>query len=272
MKKRLPLSASIILLFLLLTASGKLFSQTSGTLSFSVTTVAPAAATSYGTNNLLAIWIEDNSTAFIKTKIKYSSTGNYDHLGTWTAKSGQNTTDATTGATRTNYGVITFLWDAKNVNGASNGILVPDGIYNIWLELAYDRLTVANEGKAVNSYSFTKGPAAVHLTPANVTNFSSVIIDWTPLITGVEGTLESKDFNVYPNPSTGLLKIDFKQPAADCSVKIINNTGQVVYTEELTDIQEGTRTLDLTSLNAGNYLCVLHFPGKDIVFSVILVK
>jgi hypothetical protein len=274
MMKNLRILSGYFLLVICLLTSGQLFSQTSGTLSFTVNTVAPATATSYGTNNLLAIWIENSSAAFVKTKIQYGlkSNGNWDHLGTWVSKSNENVTDATTGATRTGYGTVTFLWDGKNVNGSQNGTLVPDGIYFVWLEMAFDRLTAANEGKAVNSYSFTKGPVADHQTPADVANFKAVDLQWSPLATGVEGTLESKDFNVYPNPSTGLLKIDFKQAASDCIVQVINNSGQVAYSEKLTDIEEGTRTLNLSALKAGNYVCVLHFPGRDVVFNVLLVK
>jgi hypothetical protein len=248
-------------------SSGKCFSQTAGTLSFSVLTAAPTG--DYFGDNLLVIWLEDNTGTFIKTKVKYTlDNGVLDHLTTWTGKSGQNVVDATTGATRNGNSTVTFLWNGTNVAGT----VVADGIYKIWLEMAWGSSKVIGTGKTVDSYSFTKNTTTSHQAPADLTFFKSVAIDWTPLVTGIEGTLETKDFNVYPNPSSGLLKIDFKQPAADCIVKIITNSGQVAYTERLTDIETGTRTLDLTSLNAGNYLCVLHFPGRDVVFSVILVK
>ena len=266
MKRSIHFPLVLVLILMFTAVTDKLFSQTSGTLSFSVTTTATSA--NYGTNNLLAIWIEDNLSAFVKTKIKYASSGNYDHLATWTTASGQNVVDAITGPTRTAHRQVTFLWNATRVNGS----VVTDGTYNVWLELAYDKLTAPNEGKAVNSYSFTKGPVATHLTPADLTNFQLVVLDWQPLATGIEGTLESKDFNVYPNPSSGFLKIDFKNPAKECLVKVMNEAGQIEYNEKISDIPAGIRTFDLTRLSSGIYYCTLHFPEKDIVFTIILVK
>jgi hypothetical protein len=267
MKKRLPVSARIIVILLLLMSSGKMYSQTAGTLSFSVVTTPPTG--SYSGENLLAIWIENNAGTFIMTKWKYTG-GETDHLTNWVAKSARNGVgaDAASGATLAGGQTITWLWNGTNTSGTN----VADGAYKVWLENEWGRNKVEGTDKITTSFNFTKGVTTFTSNPANTSFLNTISLEWKPLATGIEGTLETKDFNVYPNPSTGLLKIDFKQPVADCTVKIINNTGQVAFTEKLTDIEAGTRTLDLTSLNAGNYLCVLHFPGKDIVFSVILVK
>ena len=266
MKKNLLRLAVIILILFYSQNASELFSQTSGTFSFSVTTAAPSG--SYGSNNLLVIWIEDNLGAFVKTKVKLASAGNYDHMATWTTSSGQNTVDATTGATRSSQTTpVTFLWNATNVAGA----VVTDGTYNVWLELAWDKATI-NPNKAVTSYGFNKASSAQHLTPADVTYFKSVVLDWAPLATGVEGTLESKELNVYPNPSDGLLKINFKSPEKEVLINVINEAGRVVYTERIKDLQQGIHTLDLTRLAKGNYYCTMHFPGRDVVFDVILVK
>jgi len=265
MKKKLSGITVIILLLIFFTTTGELFSQTSGTFSFSVTTTAPSG--SYGTENLLAIWIENSGSAFVKTKIKYLS-GDLDHMTTWVGKSGQNVVDATTGPTRSGHGTVTFLWNGTAVNGT----LVPDGTYNVWLEMAWDKLTAPNSGKAVNSFSFTKGASVNHQTPPNTANFLSLDLLWTPLTTGVEGMLESRDINVYPNPTSGILTLDFKNPEKECTIKIINETGKIEYTEKISDIQAGTKTLNLSRLQNGNYYCTLHFPEKDIVFTIIIVK
>ena len=265
MKIFLPGLTGIILLLFFFTTTGDIFSQTSGTFSFSVTTTAPSG--SYGTENLLAIWIENSATAFIKTKIKYLS-GELDHMTTWVGKSGQNVVDATTGPTRTGHGTVTFLWNGTAVNGT----LVPDGTYNVWLEMAWDKLTAPNNGKAVNSFSFTKGASVFNSTPASTANFLSLALNWTPLTTGVEGMLESKDINVYPNPTSGIINLDFKNPGKECLIKIINEAGKIEYTEKISDVQAGTKTLDLSRLQNGSYYCILRFPEKDIVFTIIIVK
>jgi flagellar hook assembly protein FlgD len=267
MKKRLLLTASIFLVFFLLIASGDLYSQTSGTLSFTVTTTPPTG--SYSGEYLFASWIENNAGAFVMTKWKYTG-GETDHLTNWVAKSARNGVgaDANSGATLSGGQTITWLWNGTNTSGT----VVSDGDYKVWTEMEWGKNKVEGTDKVTTSYTITKGVTRFTLNPANTTYYNNVSLVWQPLTTGIEGTLETRDFNIYPNPSSGLLKIDFKKSAADCTVQIINNAGQVVYTEKLTDIQEGTRTLNLTSLNAGNYLCVLHFPGNDVVFNVILVK
>jgi hypothetical protein len=263
MKYILPGIRGTFVLLLFCSIHIQLFSQTNGTFSFSVTTTAPSG--SYGTENLLAIWIENSQSAFIKTKVKYLS-GELDHMATWVSKSGQNVVDATTGPTRAGHGTVTFLWNGTDVNGT----LMPDGSYKVWLEMAWDRSLTT--GKTVNSFTFTKGVSAFNSTPANTANFLSIVLDWTPLSTGIEGMLESKDMIVYPNPTSGILNLDFKKSEKECLIKIINEAGKVEFTQKITDVQAGPRSLDLSRLQNGNYYCILHLLEKDIVFSIILLK
>lgn len=262
MKKNLHKTASLFI-FLLLISAGALFSQTSGTFSFSVTTTSTGG---YSPSHLIAIWIENAATSFIKTKIKYSSPDNYDHLATWVNKSGQNVTDAVSGATLTSHGTLTFLWNGTNVGGT----LVPDGAYFVWLEMAWG--SSLSTGKTVNSYAFTKGPAVVHLTPPNTTNFLSMVLDWTPSTTAVEGVLENKDISVYPNPSTGLVNIDFKKPHEAGTMEIIGEDGKIVYWEKLQSVPAGTKTFDLSGLSDGLYFCRLNFAAHEFIFTIILIK
>ncbi len=97
-------------------------------------------------------------------------------------------------------------------------------------------------------------------------------LDWTPSTTSVEDALESKDVVVYPNPSTGLLNINFRNPAKDCLLQVISESGRIEYNEKLVDLQAGVKTFDLTGLPSGSYYCTLRFPEKTIIFSVILMK
>jgi hypothetical protein len=128
----------------------------------------------YSPKHLVAIWIENSTGTFIKTKVKYSSSSNYDHLGNWTGKSAQNTVDATTGATLNTHGTVTFTWNGTNVAGAQ----VADGIYKVWVEMAW--ASSLTTGKTTTSFSFTKGTSPDHQTPANLTNFANITLDWVP--------------------------------------------------------------------------------------------
>jgi flagellar hook assembly protein FlgD len=266
MKKTLPKITVLILFMFFATNTVSLFSQTSGTFSFSANTIAPTT-NDYGTSHLLALWIEDSQSAFVKTAIKYLS-GDFVHMETWINKSLGDATDAVTGATRTAYSQVTFLWDGKGIDKN----LVPDGTYNVWIEMAWDNSLTIGTGKTVNSYSFVKGPLASQSNPANTANFTAVALDWTPLTTGTEGTLEGKEITVYPNPSSGLLKINFQNPEKECFVSVLNQSGKVVYNEKIKEVQTGIRTFDLSGLENGNYFCSLNFSGKVVMFNLIIIK
>jgi hypothetical protein len=251
-----------VFVFLLIMLTGSI-AQTTGTLSFSVTTTSTGG---YTPSHLLAIWIENGSTSFVKTKIKYAGNGDLDHMQTWVTKSGQNVVDAVTGPTLTSHGTITFLWNGTNTSGT----LVPDGSYFVWLEMAWaSNLTT---GKTVNSFQFTKGASVFHSNPANTANLLSMSVDWTPSSSGVDGELENKSIKVYPNPTSGLLNIEFKIPHDETLLSVIDESGKVVYNESLTNVPVGLKTLDLTGIPSGSYFCRLRFRNDEIVFRVMVVK
>jgi hypothetical protein len=263
MEKRITSTIVAMLLLFVLTASAPLFSQTAGTLSFSVTTTSSGG---FSPDHYLALWIENAAGNFIKTKVAYTINDDLDHMQTWVTKSSENVTDATTGSTRTSHGTVTFLWNGTNVAGN----VVTDGSYFVWLEMAW--ASSLTTGKTVNSFAFTKGASAFHSEPAGTANLSAIVLDWAPLSTGIEGTLESKDVNIYPNPSSGPLSIDFKRPVKECTLQIINVSGRSVFTEKVSELSAGVRTFDISKLSAGSYYCILRLPEKDIVFSIIRTK
>ena len=255
------ISGAALLFFL---AVSSLMAQTQGTLSFSVTTTAPSS-TKYSTSHLFAAWIENSAGDFIKTKLKYLN-GDYVHMENWVNKSMLNVVDATTGATLTSYGTRTFLWNGTDVNSS----VVTDGKYYVWLEMAWDdNLTT---GKTVKSYAFTKGSTIFQSSPANTDNFLSTALTWTPLTTGLEPSLENNEIKIFPNPSSGLIKIDFRELSGECTIRVLDQSGKTAYHEKLGYINSGLRTLDLSSLKAGSYFCIFAFPGKEIVFNLVLVK
>ncbi|TFH34684.1 MAG: T9SS type A sorting domain-containing protein [Bacteroidia bacterium] len=269
MKRNLLRSAGIILISFALATQGDLLAQTSGTFSFSVTTTSSGG---FSPRHLLAIWIQNNNTSgsssgFVKTKIKYGNNSNTNsHLQTWLASSAGNTVDAATGSTLTTHGSVTFLWNGTDVAGT----LVPDGEYYTWLEMAWsDNQTT---GKTVNSFPFTKGATLFSSTPTNTANFQNLSLTWTPLSTGIEGSLENEDIILYPNPSDGHFKIDFKKAENDCFIQVFNESGALVHNERIPNLQAGTRSFDLTALPAGIYYCTLHLAQEEIVFRIVLAK
>lgn len=136
-----------------------------------VSTVTSGTGGSYSPKNIVAIWVETNSGTFVKSLTVYAADRKSD-LTNWETSSNGNTTDAVTGATRSNFGTIYGSWDGTDVSGN----VVADGAYKVCLELT-DKSGTGN----FSTFNFTKGTAAQTLTPANAPSFSNISIKWMPL-------------------------------------------------------------------------------------------
>ncbi len=174
--------------------SANLFAQTVGTLTFSFTPLTQSPGYS-GTKNDLAVWIQNTTGTFVKTKLRYVGSGTSDHLPTWAVNSGGtagnalstacNKFDATTGATLANFSAKSFVWDGKNCTTTANGTTVADGTYKVTIQETWNHGT---GGTVTTSFTFTKGPVADHQTPASTTYFSTIKLDWVPVTSGVTVT------------------------------------------------------------------------------------
>jgi hypothetical protein len=297
MKKKLFNLAGIILI---LCYSVKLPAQTAGTLTFTYNQPQPTApAPNAGIKNVLAVWIENSAGVFIKTKYRFVSGSTSDHLPTWAVKSGGtlsnatattcNTTDAITGATctattttagtlpagstrPTAFGSKTITWDAKNVSGTANGAVVPDGVYNVWVESSWVDSGSNNHGTII-SFPFTKGPTPVNITPAGNTYINTVSLVWTPSPLGINDySVGNLDVNVYPNPSNGFINLDFNSEVNN--IKVTNLLGQEVYNEKINQLTIGTtKSIDLSKFQNGIYIVnVSNENGGNSNYKVILDK
>lgn len=230
------------------------FSQTSGTLSVSISTKSTGG--NYSPKNVMAVWIESNSGKFIKTLLVYGDKRK-THLNTWessTSLAGStfNSVDAITGATQTNHGLRTCNWDGTDFNR----INVPDGDYKLKIEL-----TDKNETGNVASLNFTKGPNPYKLNSSNIPGFSSVSLNWTTenLTTFRQERGSSMDTVVYPNPGSGKFTILTKNVV---SLKVTSLTGRVICVSE-------TPTFDLTNQPNGIYFVTIKTNQENIVRKVI---
>jgi hypothetical protein len=216
LKRLLPLILMTIIICLFL-AKNKVIAQTTGTLTFSVTTTEPSGG--YTNKFVLAVWIRDNAGNFVKTKIKYAAS-RVQYLNVWVSNSGSNVVDATTGSTRTSHQTFTISWNATNVSAA----LVPDGDYQVWMQMADQ-----NVNGATNSVTFTKGTSAVHLTPANSGNFTNLVLDWVPTFVGIDENTEKVNFSVTPNPvsSQSIIKYTLNQ-TEDVTISLYDINGKLV--------------------------------------------
>ena len=231
-----------------------IISQTAGNLTFTFTPVAKSPCYT-GSRNVIAVWIQTNSGAFVKTKLRNAGSGTSDHLPTFAVNSGGsssncistacNVVSATTGATRTSFLATTINWDGTDATGT----LVSDGTYKVTIEETWNHGTSST---AVTSYTFTKGPTADSQLPAANTYYTGVKLDWIP---GVAGLTEAKnqipEVVIYPNPTNGIFNIDFKRVN---TIAIFNTMGINVYSEKNENETNGIKTIDLSSFANGIYI------------------
>lgn len=286
MKTNLCNALKIALLFILtLTASA----QTPGTLTFSYNQPQPTTPPlNKGIKNVYAVWIENGTGTFIKTKCRYTSVDTDDHFPTWSSKSGCasttvatgsacNVTDASTGATRTTsttptaFGAKTITWDGKNVVGTTNGTTVADGTYKIWIETSWND-GADNIHNDLIGFTFTKGPTAQHLTPTGDNYINTVVLDWVPSALSIDDVkLQEPAVVIYPVPSRGIFNIDVKNELQN--IKVINLLGQIIYSEDNINMTtEGTKAIDLSNVSNGNYVISLTNQFGTSNYEVIINK
>jgi len=251
LSSKIVMTMMICLLFI-----GSLVSaQTTGTLTCSFTTVSSGG---YSPKNCLAAWIETSSGTFIKTKVKAANSGNFDHLATWTSKPNYNNyTDAVSGATRNN-GLLTITWNGTDLSAS----VVNDGVYKVWVEFAWaSNLTT---GKTITSFSFTKGPAIDNQTPANLTNFTGITLNWVPSGVGIAYNETKQTFSVTPNPVTRESTINYSLTSlTDVTISVYDINSKLV--KVLTDENQvaGNYSLPLSlNVKPGVYFVKMN-TGKD---------
>ena len=258
---KIYLSSFAVLMGLLL--SGVSNAQTAGTLSFTYTPVAHSGT--WGEKHVLAVWIQDSSDDFIRTKFRYWGNGTNDHLPIWKANSNENITDATTGATLSSYSTRSLTWDGTDLSGT----LLPDGDYKVTIEECWSH---GDTNKVVKSFTFTKNESESHLTPDDDDDFTAVALDWVPLISGIEPVDHAKPFSVFPNPTSKRIFIDFGSNTSAGNITILNTLGQEVFSEKENIAYSGIKTIDLGSLKNGIYYLSVEVNSNIQTTRIVLVK
>lgn len=261
-----------------------LFSQTTGTLTFTFTTPKHTSGC-YVTSDcryVLAAWIESgNGTStgtFVKTKLRYVGSGTDDHLPTWgtaagctfptaVTSGGCNTTDATTGATQTTFPSRTFTWDGKNCTTTANGTTVADGAYQVVIQETWGHTA----STVTRRFAFTKGAAIDSQTPTADTNFTGISLNWTPTALATSETGSNKPTaSISPNPSNGIINLDFKNPVN--YIQVFDMSGELVYSETVKFSTLPKKSLDLSKLNNGNYILQVSNAYGSSNYKIIIAK
>jgi hypothetical protein len=257
----------------------KISAQTDGVLTFSFTPISHNGF--QGTKNALAVWIETGTGAFVKTKIRNAGQGGgtSDHLPTWAVNSGGssnncmssacNITDATTGATLSSFTPKSITWDGKDVIGTMNGTLVADGTYKVMIEETWNH---GATGKTLRSFTFTKGPNQDLQTPISDANFTNIELNWLPnpgSNVGLQELATENGNSVFPNPSAGVFNVKYKIAT---KIEVINELGEIILEEKVSNLNAGTKAIDLSKFDNGLYFINIYNNEEYIIFDVVLKK
>jgi hypothetical protein len=260
MKRNLRIFLSCFIVILLSAFSNRTSGQTAGTMTFTVTTTAHSG--SYGSSHVVAVWLEYANHAFLKTKLRDAATSHTinSHLPVWKADNPhKNVTDATTGATLTNYTTpISVVWNATDTLGS----VITDGVIRVFVEESWD------EGASGHD------TVSVHLTPANTSNFTGIDLLWNPTATSVQDINQDPNIIVYPTISTGLVNIDFEKNNANTVIQVVNLNGQKVYEEKVVQGSTEQKTIDLGNFANGVYFVRIKndIQNKIYQYKVVLEK
>ena len=92
-----------------------------------------------------------------------------------------------------------------------------DGDYKMYVESAWVD-GPSNTSNLIANFTFSKGSTSQSLTPADGTYLKSVSLNWVPTALGLEDNASDKGVFVFPNPSRGIIHVNFKN-----TLKVIRN-------------------------------------------------
>jgi len=104
------------------------------------------------------------------------------------------------------------------------------------------------------------------ITPFMVTSYA---------VTGIDDVLVSESFNLFPNPTSGALKVELELLSTEkVTLDIFDIVGKSVYTKDFGTIAAGyaLKTLNVDHLNDGVYIMNVNIGGNNIVSKFVVRK
>jgi PKD repeat protein len=87
----------------------------------------------------------------------------------------------------------------------------------------------------------------------------SISID---VCTGIAEQEQSK-IEIYPNPNNGIFYLKISNLNESVSIRILNISGQVIYTDQISVNKEYLNTFDISRFSAGSYIVNISYSGKS---------
>jgi hypothetical protein len=127
-----------------------------------------------------------------------------------------------------------------------------------------DGSPVSNDANPTHTFPWSSPSSLasymVSMIVANDCGSDSTVLEVTPNIWGTNESKEAPAYRVYPNPTDGLLNIEFEaNDAEQVSLKVYNLTGQVVSTSSVNF--KSIQIIDLSALASGTYILEVTLDG-----------
>lgn len=132
-----------------------------------------------------------------------------------------------------------------------------------------------------NSYTWNTNSTAssIVVSPTVNTNYtvwstnangcgSASITQSVSICNGIIEQTRSSNVLIYPNPSTGIFKIQMSNKIDNGEVNIYNSIGQLILNEKIKENQE----IDLSKFSKGYYIFVIRSEGKQIHSEKIIIQ
>jgi hypothetical protein len=217
---------------------------TTGTLEVKATTVSYNG--DYAPSNYFAVWVVNNSGAYIKTLYACTSKHPEDLINWININPSRDKTDAVSSATLSSHAQRTATWNGTN----KLGVQQEDGLYTVKIEMTENE----NGTSKLATFQFTKGTTAQILTPANVTGFSGISIKWTPTNTAIQNIELATLYSIYPNPATSTVFVNGPDIQ---SIDVFTLEGKRIFSSN-------QQKLNIAALKKGTYMLSIN-TGKGIV-------
>src|SRR4030095_6414147 len=86
------------------------------------------------------------------------------------------------------------------------------------------------------------------------TEYTYRLYDSSYISVGVPTVVAPSEFNVFPNPSDGVLTLDIDIPLSNqVTIEVLNVIGQRVYANSMSSASLSNTSIDLSALNKGYY-------------------